>query len=151
MILGVDPGLDGGLAFIFGDEIELHPMPTEKLKSGRRQVDLAKLNELLEWNAKDVNLMVIEEVHSMPKQGVSSTFSFGQSYGAVLGLAAGYRIPTIKVNPAVWKASLGLGRDKKDAIAKANSLYTKMGEVKITKDGIAEALLIAHFGMRFLK
>ena len=49
MILGIDPGLDGGLAIIEGSAIELlETIPTEA-KGGfiKRQVDAQKLSNIL--------------------------------------------------------------------------------------------------------
>jgi hypothetical protein len=39
----------------------------------------------------------------MPRQGVSSTFRFGASYGVVLGVIGALKTPTHLVSPSKWK------------------------------------------------
>lgn len=87
---------------------------------------------------------VIEKVHSMPKQGVASSFKFGQSYGFLRGLLIALEIPFQSVAPGVWQRSLGClsGGDKRVTKAKAQELYP---ELKVTH-ATADALLIATFG-----
>ena len=46
---------------------------------------------------------VVERVHSMPRQGEASTFSFGCSFGVVLGVLGAMGIPFELVAPKVWK------------------------------------------------
>lgn len=56
---------------------------------------------------------IIEEVHSMPKQGVVSAFTFGQGYGALLMGMVATDIPVYQVTPQRWMKDLGLRRPKK--------------------------------------
>ena len=71
MILGIDPGLDGGIAIIDGSHIELlETIPTEK-KTGfiKRQVDAQKLSNILRVYHDLV--CYLEGVASRPGQGVA--------------------------------------------------------------------------------
>jgi hypothetical protein len=51
---------------------------------------------------------VIEKVHSMPSQGVSSSFTFGKNYGFLRGCLTAAGIPFEEVTPQVWMKALGV-------------------------------------------
>jgi hypothetical protein len=89
-ILGIDPGLSGACAYYFPsapDRVAAEDMP---VVAGA--VDCATLAARIAQMAP--SLAVVERVASMPKQGVASTFKFGASYGAVLGVLAALKIQT---------------------------------------------------------
>lgn len=91
----------------------------------------------------------IERVHSMPKQGVASSFTFGRSYGFLRGCLIASGIPFEEVTPQTWQKALGcLSRgDKNVTKAKAQQLFPSL---KITH-ATADALLIAEYGRRTRK
>ena len=70
--MGNDPGKSGGIAVI--DEAG-QPWAT-KMPDTERDT----WNVFSEWAGNSV-FALIERVSAMPKQGVSSTFKFGQNYG----------------------------------------------------------------------
>lgn len=88
----------------------------------------------------------LEQVGSMPGQGVSSTFKFGQSYGFLRGLLVGLGIPHEFVRPAVWQKALGClsGGDKNVTKAKAQQLWPHVKWAHAT----ADSALIAEYGRR---
>lgn len=143
MILGIDPGLDGGIAILNGSEIELlETIPTET-KGGfiKRQVDAQKLSNIL--RVYPDLICYLEGVSSRPGQGVASVFSFGDTYGAIRGVLGALNIPTYTVIPSKWKKWLQIS-SKDDSLEAAFALFN----VKFKKKdhNIAEALLIAHYG-----
>ncbi|MEK6833405.1 MAG: hypothetical protein AABY32_05135, partial [Nanoarchaeota archaeon] len=66
-------------------------------------------------------LAALEKVHAMPKQGVSSMFSFGFSTGQACGVLAALKIPIIRPTPQKWKKDILNGfpwkGDKNSSIA----------------------------------
>jgi crossover junction endodeoxyribonuclease RuvC len=66
-----------------------------------------------------VERLVVENVHAMPKQGVSSTFRFGRGVGIIHGVAGALRLPLTLVTPTQWKAYHGLSADKEASRALA--------------------------------
>ena len=146
MILGIDPGLDGGLAILSGSHIELlETIPTEK-KTGfiKRQVDAQKLSNILRVYP-DV-ICYLEKVASRPGQGVGSVFSFGDTYGAIRGVLAALNIPTYMVAPQTWKKELKIS-SKEDSLKAIKDLYPLLKWRK--KDhNLAEAILIAMYGIK---
>ncbi|MFQ6105415.1 MAG: hypothetical protein ACE5OP_14165 [Candidatus Glassbacteria bacterium] len=51
-------------------------------------------------------VIFMEQVHAMPKQGVVSMFSFGQGFGIWLGILACHRVPYELVAPQRWKREM---------------------------------------------
>lgn len=139
-ILGVDPGASGSIVCLVDGESSWI-----KLDSTERDIWTA----LQTWDAEHVlDFAFIERVHSMPKQGVSSSFKFGQSYGFLRGLLIASGIPFEEVTPQAWQKAMGCQSrgDKNVTKARAQQLFPG---VKITHAN-ADALLIAEYGRRVL-
>ncbi len=152
-ILGVDPGTSGALALLApgsGILVKVWDFPLME-HFGHNVIDYKALSLQLEPHVKDIGLAVVEDVHSMPMQGVASTFSFGVSKGVILGMVAAHGIPIQTPPPAIWKMNLGLSKDKAASLAKASELYPTYKHMwpRKSDDGKAEAVLLAHFGKRF--
>jgi len=144
MILGIDPGLSGGLAILNGSEIELlETIPTES-KNGfiKRQVDAQKLSSIL--RVYPDLICYLEGVASRPGQGVASVFSFGDTYGCIRGVLGALNIPTYTIAPQTWKKSLKIS-SKDDSLKASKDLFPSV-KFKKKDHNIAEALLIAYYG-----
>lgn len=50
--------------------------------------------------------IIVEEVHAMPKQGVTSMFSFGTRFGEILGMLGTLGKPFILKKPQAWQKSI---------------------------------------------
>jgi len=87
--------------------------------------------------------IIIESVHSMPNQGVASTFKFGKAFGQVITMAQMMNCAWHFVTPQKWKGDLGLTRDKEDSLKLARELYPDAPLTRKKDNGRAEALLIA--------
>jgi len=94
----------------------------------------------------------MEQVHSMPNQGVSSTFAFGRSAGVIEGVLAALQVPVTYVQPAVWARTMNKGYGKDASRHRAMELFPDKQEwFKLVKhDGRAEAVLIAMWGLKQL-
>ncbi|MEO0075529.1 MAG: hypothetical protein ABIK31_05405 [candidate division WOR-3 bacterium] len=124
VLLGIDPGLDGGLAFIEVSSIsssslngvKLFVMPTyyeskyktKIFKNGvrkkicKRKIDSKKLNEILISNRPDV--VFIEKVSSRPGEGNVSSFTFGFGAGLLEGLMVANNLTYYYVSPVKWSS-----------------------------------------------
>jgi crossover junction endodeoxyribonuclease RuvC len=149
-VLGIDPGLDGALAVIETslDTLVVRDMPVARSGTGtRREVVPVLLAELIrEWRP---DVAWVEKVHAMPKQGVSSTFTFGLGYGVVLGVLAALDVPVRLIAPLQWKRGLGLDAAKLGSRAMAMRTFPREAALfaRARDDGRAEAALLAWFGM----
>lgn len=146
MILGIDPGASGAIAAVnaIGALEWVHDMPHhDGVVSPSLVADLfhGPITFIEAW---------VEDVHSMPKQGVASSFKFGRAHGTVLGVLGGLRIPTHLITPAKWKRQMGVPADKKLARRKACELWPDNASLfaRVKDDGRAEAALIAEYGRR---
>lgn len=143
MYVGVDPGKKGAFAIISDD--------------GKAHVDIWDEERFI-YCMKRVSdrrvVAAVEKVGAMPGQGVTSMFSFGQSYGFIMGVLRALGISYQLVPPAVWKREFGLLRaDKQASIETCKQLFPGVSllpgeQCRKDSDGMAEALLIALYAQR---
>lgn len=141
--IGCDPGKSGCIAVLL-------PNGTAKVcKLSETEADIrdfvSRISDLCfleNWPM----FAYVERVSAMPKQGVSSTFKFGASYGFLRGLLVALKIPFEEVTPGTWQRALKClsGGDKNVTKARAQQLFPAM---TITH-AIADGLLIAEYGRR---
>jgi hypothetical protein len=95
-------------------------------------------------------IVFIEKVHSMPKQGVASSFNFGMGFGLWQGVVVGLNLPMEMVTPQRWQKEMlaGMQGGKEASIIRAQELFPD-AELHLKKHhGRADALLIAEYGRR---
>ena len=133
--IGIDPGQSGGITIL--DDTTIH---TCKLSETEQDVWC--------WLNENVNMLAsaatIEKVHAMPKQGVSSSFTFGKNFGFLIGLLTALQIPFMFVTPQQWQKGMQCltKGDKNISKSAAQRLWPK---VKVTH-AIADSMLIAEYG-----
>ena len=88
---------------------------------------------------------VIEFVHAMPQQGVSSTFKFGVAYGSAISILQRFNSTFHAVPPRVWKRAMVLDNDKDKSLALARELWPTAPLARKKDNGRAEALLMAEW------
>jgi hypothetical protein len=158
VVIGIDPGLRGALARLYGPEARVERTPTVKV--GKRTMydprQMARLlASLLPIMGEPVHF-AIERQGAMPKQGVSSTFKIGEGFGLWVGMVAYSGHPYEIVEPRRWKAAMldGLphaGKEGKGAaILQANRLFPHVELIYAKDHDKAEALLIAEYARRRL-
>lgn len=144
--LGVDPGQEGSVA-VLGADGKVLSILAFKTKTEREISDF-----FFRWSSALKKLCMLELVHSMPKQGVASSFKFGQSYGFLRGVLVAHRIPFHEVRPNAWQKTLGClsGGKKKVTRQKAQQLFPDPlpDDQRITNQ-TADALLIAEYARTF--
>lgn len=139
--IGIDPGKNGGIAIIWSSHIR------SVVYSDNELIMLCE-----EFKDMDV-ICYLENVHAMPKQGVSSTFNFGMNFGFIQGVLKAYAIPYELVTPQKWKKEFSCTSDKNTSIEVCKRLFPNVSlkateRCKKDHDGMAEALLIAEYGRR---
>lgn len=146
-IIGIDPGATGALVLMEdGTPIEWEEMPVSKVGTTTR-VNGAAVAEFIRNTG--VAHIFVESVHSMPKQGVASSFNFGHNTGTIMGVLAAMGIPHTLVTPQAWKKAAGLiGTDKDAARARAIQLWPSWRALDKKGKGqaLADAALIARHG-----
>lgn len=145
MILGIDPGISGGIALLdrSGGLQFAEAMPA--LRNAVPTVDYGHVAHLLVGRT-DV-FAYVERAQSMPRQGVSSAFNYGVVFGSLLTALAAQGIGYELVQAAKWKREMGLSSDKRESVDLVRQLYPTF-PVKRSEDGIAEAILIARWALQ---
>ena len=151
MILGIDPGASGALAWLDDDGhlVDVADMPTMTItvgKAAKREIDCHALADLIV--RRKVDHVWIEKVHAMPGNGATSMFAFGRAFGhcemAVIALGR----PLSYVTPQAWAKSTGTGKGKDASRLRACQLWPESSHLfaRVKDDGRAEAALIAAHG-----
>ena len=147
--LGIDPGKNGGVAYI----------DTKDGVIGTEAYDVKKLVDLCReiYHGNDARRTVccLEKVGARPGQGVVSMFNFGQSVGYIKGVLESFGIPYQEITPQKWKKEFGLASDKALSVEVCRKLFPDIGLLATPKckkphDGMAEALLMAEYARRKL-
>ena len=141
--IGIDPGKKGAMAIIDGENVRIVPFDKDEY-----------MHQIAETAAAvDPARCVLEHVGAMPGQGVTSTFSFGESFGWLQGVLEAWGIPYELVRPAKWKKAFSVTADKNTSIEVARRLFPDVSLRRTDRcrkddDGMAEALLMAEYARR---
>lgn len=159
--IGIDPGFSGGLVRI---GIDAHnqasimgkvPMPLVSA-SGKKLVDLHAVYTLLKtWIEQHPSKteFIIEEVGSMPKQGIASAFRFGYFAGALEGIVSTFVIPTTFVRPQACMKVVFKDIPKTSEVPSRifcqrrypYESFLATERSKIAHEGMTDACAIAHY------
>jgi hypothetical protein len=165
--VGIDPGLTGAIV-VLSEKLELKyfaETPTYQKKSGKKTenlLDFTAMSDIL-FGLEDFNpsLILLEEVHSMPKQGVASTFKFGRTFGATQAFLEAYDYNYRLVTPQVWTKfqyegyefdkDLDTKKKSKEVVKRKfpdiaeNFVSETARKADSYHDGMVDALLIADY------
>lgn len=152
--IGIDPGLGGAVGILSPNELaKFFDTPTVPVKVGRgrrRAYQLDAIQDFLRQCSEEHRCQaVLEKVHAMPGQGVTSMFSMGYGFGIWEMALSAFYIPYKLVTPQRWKAAMieGADRGKNAARLTAIKMFPHLADdlkFKANADR-AEALLIAAY------
>jgi crossover junction endodeoxyribonuclease RuvC len=150
MILGIDPGKAGAIAWVSdgGALIMVRDLPVTK--EGLQPAVLA------EWIGDRDDMIThafLERVAARPGAGVSGMFNFGRGYGQIEGVLAALGVPVTLVTPTKWKAAMGVSADKSSSRSRAAQLWPGLAGTfaRVKDDGRAEASLIGLYGAQTMR
>lgn len=154
-IVGIDPGLKGGIAFYHPNQLVAERTPLIEVpyvkkgkKRTRSDMDLGTIRKSMQ--DFDISHVFLEKVSAMPGQGVTGMFRFGQNLGQWQGLIVGMGLEYTMVTPQAWKKHSGLIKATKgQSVDMARDLWPDNGvdfKYKTADEGRAEAALIAKYG-----
>ena len=164
MIIGIDPGATGGMAWwSVTDGAGSYAFTNQTEKDIVEQ-----LREVIAdvW-PKHRSLVYLEKVSAMPGHGekcekckrapapTTSSFNFGQSYGFLRGIVLSHGLALHDITPQKWCQHFGLKKKKGETNtqwknrhkAKAQQLFP---DQKVTH-AVADALLIMNYGYAMSK
>lgn len=146
--IGIDPGSKGAVA-ILDDNGTIEFIDLDNNIEGYVQLTTLRSNSVNTYT-------MVEDVCGRPGQSCQSNTTFMKlaGYAEMLGFYLSYPVGTFdKVKPQVWKKHFGLmtkgltkTQKKHLSIDLAKKLYPSVaGQLTASKDGRAEALLIARY------
>lgn len=146
IVVGIDPGASGGIAWLAPGQHAVGALAVKMPETERDTWDVLRSLAVTDQPGIVPVFAIIEAVHSMPKQGVSSSFKFGRSYGFLRGCLIASGIPFEEVTPQRWQKELGCltKGDKNVSKRRAQQLFPLL---KITH-ATADALLLAEYARR---
>jgi crossover junction endodeoxyribonuclease RuvC len=145
VFIGIDPGaVSGAIAAIGwnGDPIGSYMIEHKD----KHIMAMALKSRILGFVEPGQDAQIcIEQVFSMPGNGLASAWAFGRAVGAINAICELSRFPVHFVRPQVWKKHFSISADKDEALDLARMLFPRHG-LKLKKDiNRAEALLIAYY------
>jgi hypothetical protein len=136
--IGIDPGAKGGWAAL--DEAGA----IVSVGTDIRAADVRRASKV-----------VLEAVHSSPLMGVSSAFSFGESFGWIKGYLDALGVVPVLVSPQKWQKVMGGAyeglppkeRARAFALERWNPDQFILPRCKVPNDGVVDAALIALWAL----
>lgn len=143
--IGIDPGAKGAMALLDDNARLPKIIPFDK----EEYIDRLRLLFYEEAEC----ICCIESVHALPRQGVTSTWNFGVSYGWLLGMLDTLCIPYQPITPQKWKKEFGLNSDKAKSVEVCKQLFPGIKLLRTDRsrkedDNIAEAVLLSLYAKR---
>jgi len=163
--VGIDPGKQGGLAVLVPIT---HPRPQPGTYEARATSMPETELEIWQWlkQLADSNhrlVAVIEKVHSMPKQGVVSMFTFGRNYGTLRMALTAVGAVWEAVAPEIWQRGLNIPLRKETTVQRklklkeaAQRLFPQLPVWREPRSlgkqkAVCDALLLAEYCRRTMK
>ncbi len=148
IVMGIDPGLKGGVSFMLPAICQGWKMPVK-----HKIIDVGRLQELIISHAPVI--AYVEKQRIMSRQ--AGALTTGSNYGRILATLELCGIQYLEITPQTWQKKLFLtGRDnpyKKQIgydFCVANGYFVPMTSSRANAsfhDGVSDAHCIAHYGM----
>lgn len=156
-VVGIDPGLKGALVCLESHGPGKRPVVrvAEPVPLVGKQYDVPGMRQLLA--AAEPDCVYLEQVGAFHGASSKSSFSFGMGFGLWLGLVAGLRLPMVLVTAPKWMRVMHAGIAPSESTKKRSelacgrllpALVLKPGKRRVSHDGLADAALVALYGIR---
>ena len=170
VILGIDPGKDGGIVVLKRKKIiKKYRIPT----INKKLVDLVELNKIINKYKNREAHIIIEDVHALFGSSAKATWEFGKVVGQIQGCVSASGIPYTLVAPKKWQNEMFQGvpllkttktnqgkkvkanDNKAMALIATKRLFPSTSFIpkgcRKPHDGLVDAALIAEWGRRRIK
>lgn len=154
IIVGVDPGLSGGIVAMENSTIFLKKvMPI--ISTPKREYDINKIVDIFKIiNKHNIDLVMIEKQQVRPVSGKRACFMTGGGYYLLRGILAALEIPYELTTPQAWMKELQINsKEGKGSIMFCMNKYPKEDftateRSRKSHDGLTDATCIALYGER---
>jgi len=166
LYVGVDPGTTGAIASLHPEAsgVAYDKIPSRVI-NGKQRIDYPALLDifrtlrgLLDGGVVGATQghVVLELVHSMPRDAKSAAFSFGQSLGAIRMAIVAAGLPYTEIAPQVWKKAMLLAHErdggKAGSILAVERIFPGFDLPRNPKGSVnhnaCDALMLAEWGRR---
>lgn len=149
MIIGVDPGVKGGMALL----TDLGGLVATASFDGFKALDLANVFRLwVKMSPPGATRCWIEKVQYIRGDGAQGSFTFGRVAGLIEGIALGNDLVPHYVYPVMWQSYMNCltGGNKNISLKLAKEMFPDHFKGKLKGEAlcIADAPLIAEYGRR---
>jgi hypothetical protein len=107
IIIGIDPGLKGGITILEGDKEPLiYKIPLQKIvvnKKKKNTYDMISIVDIFKRYKSKKVLFYIEQQSVRRGEGSVSAMTIGVNFGKLLGAAYAFEFNVIIVSPQTWK------------------------------------------------
>jgi len=146
MIIGIDPGKSGGVAWIHNSKLYAKNCPDDVDQMSQLIKDIIKIKT----RQTQQSICYLEAVHAFPTDGRSSAFKFGMNFGIWQGILSSLNIKIVLVTPQKWQKLLGeLPKNKKERKNMMKQIASDLSGLKATLK-TADAILLALHGYKEL-
>lgn len=153
IILGIDPGINGGAAIYNSENAQTSLIDLPITGEGaKKRINVQQFRDWVDIPA--IDHCVIERAQAMPDQGASSGFLYGRAVGALEAVVGCSDIPITIIEATAWKKFHNLkGGSKEQSRQRAIQLVPTAAPLMARKmdHGRAEALLMALYGVAILR
>lgn len=146
-VLGVDPGVRGGLALLRADGSVAHLRAFRPDMEEHELVDAVRTAVIM-LNSYNSLACFFERVQHMTGDGAQGSFTFGKVNGLLRGSLLALGVKPRDVLPMMWQAGMECltAGDKNVSKRRALQLFPR----ETITHAVADALLIAEYGRRRL-
>lgn len=147
VVISIDPGATGSMCILNIETLEIEFVD---FKNDGLLGYIKKLKEIQSDKSMFIKAFTVEFVRSMPGQGVSSVFSFGQRLGELIGMLQTLEIGYEETRPLTWQKVCGVvaKSGKSGTFEAIRKIYPKAnitGPKGGIMDGRCDALGLAHY------
>jgi len=155
LFLAIDPGSEGAIGMLSGQNYTVIDIPTLKIKRGKGKKtvfdlpQIVKLFDILDDTVHNHQVVAIVE-QPPPSMGKGKGSAYGQfrlgcayAMWPLFLISRGYSVT--EVSPGVWKKKMKISSDKETARYKAQRLFPKAPLSRKRDHNRAEALLLAKY------
>ena len=148
IVIGIDPGKNGGIA-VWDQSI------TKAVKCPKTVLEMSSVINsctTIGWVDNHKIVAYIENVWAFPTDARSAAFKFGVNYGLWHGVLASNKIETFTVVPRAWqrhcekREKIELPKDKKQRKHKLKEIASNYTDKRVTLYN-ADAILISIYGL----
>ena len=150
IVCGIDPGKSGAVVFLENKKI----IYQTKMPVIGKEINCIRIYDLIK--SYKPSHIYVEHSQAIPRTfSTSSAFSFGMSFGIIIGIVSVVLIPFTLVKPKVWQKTMWQGtstdiKPKERSLVASMRLFPDHNFVlegcKKPHDGIIDAALIALWG-----